>query len=359
MVTKTVGSGGDYATWGSAITWLQTVDPLADDYTFTQISSVTETSFPFVNINLNGRTLLLTSNNKPNGDPTSGWTTTINTGVQPSVRYEGNGGTVVLDGLYTVSTVAGQIHFLIGRHGILGTTSETIVRNCLFKGFGNIAPAFNGGVSVRFERDSDIIKMYNCKIWDMDIGLRFTTGTGGGPATLDKIYENITAYNCNAGVYINSPHSFKVRMRNVVAFDSVNFDWQYVAGDLTDWEIYNCADSDDSIANINFSLASNIVNNINSTTEFESTVDTEADFLKLNEGSLTVGADVSPEDGRAELEVQFTDQTNYSFPSQDLASNGMAPNLTAVDIEGLSIPNAEGFYSIGCHQAEIAIVGGS
>ena len=43
MITKTIGTGGDFATYYDAVAWLLALGPLSDDISFYQISDTLET----------------------------------------------------------------------------------------------------------------------------------------------------------------------------------------------------------------------------------------------------------------------------------------------------------------------------
>jgi hypothetical protein len=68
----TVGTAGSYSSW---VTAAADTGNLTGNLTFQQISDISAGSNAVFAPNLNGFTLLLTSNSPPNGDPTAGWKT--------------------------------------------------------------------------------------------------------------------------------------------------------------------------------------------------------------------------------------------------------------------------------------------
>lgn len=338
-IEKTIGVMGNFADVDEAWTWLVLQGPLTDRYKFTIISNTTDDVFAFGVLNSNGYDVLFTSNNKHYGDPTKGWKTNLTNGIALEFRGHGNGGSVVLDGL-NIERIAGArvVFMLMGNHGIMGTTTEYITKNCLFKGLDKSG---GGDTVIDILRDSDIIKMSYCKIYNMRNGLRFNINTGsGGFKTQDKIFEDIDIYNCYTGVRISTLFNFKVRMRNIVAGGSENKDWTDDGGNLSDWNLYSCADSDDSMSVIAFNVNNNPQPNIIPADEYIS-LNLDSGFLKLKRGIYFPGGIYTP-------------------GSLRLGQTGVPPTLSLTeDIAGESVPGVDGSYSIGSHQQLYEIVSGS
>lgn len=72
-VYKTVGVGGDYASWGAAVAGLAVEASLLSDYELLQISDTIEDTYSEVSVDINGHTVLMHSASPHGGDPTAGY----------------------------------------------------------------------------------------------------------------------------------------------------------------------------------------------------------------------------------------------------------------------------------------------
>ncbi len=367
MITQTVGTAGDYATWKAAWNALVAIVSLADDYQLRQISDITEEiggAAWGVKDDMNNKTVtfLCPAANSHKGVPADGYKTTIPFGsktIYLSIYGEpSDGGTVVIDGLNIINQNNSQAITVVNR---VDYNQKHIVKDFIINGED---VADNSGLG--YLQSNTAVEVYNGKIFDCGgIGLGHTGGTLV-PADngVVKTIENVTVYNCGTNAtsatrrfgVANAIEAYKqIAYRNVVVCHDKGtpIDWSlYQPGTALDIKTYNCADSDGSLSN-----ASNAdpQNNIVVADEFESLVDLNSRFLFLNDGTFDVGGKAVPERGNVPLKVQFTDQTDYRFPDGVLAVNGTAPTIEGhdTDIGDLAVPSTEGFYSIGCHQAQI------
>ncbi len=349
-IERTFGDGGDHATLAAAWTWLLTQDPLADNYIFTQISDTIETTWTIANLVTNGFTVMFTTDTPNGGDPTKGWKVQLTNGVTQFYRIESSVGRIIIDGLYFKRTAGATDLFMqLSPNNQLPSTSTATVRNCLFEGSSN--NAFDDDEAFDIGRDRDIVYFYNNKIWNMNKGLTIEINTGSaGEKTQDKVFENITIYNCYNGVeFINNSFTYHIRMRNIVSSGCVNQDWLYSTGIRTHWALYNCSDSDGTLASLGIPINENQLLNIVPADNFESLLDTNDKFLFLNPGTKQLIVTASPKKGTAPLTVQFTSEVKYVSGGGVLHDGGMAPTLVSQDIAGVDIPDDVGDYPIGAH----------
>lgn len=391
MVNRTIGVAGDYANIQAVTVALNNGGAgIADDWTLTQISDITEGGV-YSNFNANGFTVRFTvgDGNWHKGDPTAGYQ--VNVGADISVLSTINdNGTVIWERMRFVKTApntggAGSDTILLRVYGgAAGGTSIHYVRDMIFdgQGFGgawnNRGFEFGGNTSQR-----DYIS--NCKVFDTtDWGIALNQFVGGGGG-IRKFLENCTAYNCETGFYVesetNNPGSnFECYVRNCIATDSTNTDWNLpdADGGLGSVNVLNnCADSDNSIAGTAFQGsggATDCLGGLASADCFESTTDTDSNFLFLTEGSTATGASIpevpatataSPASGRAPLRVSFAGVTSisaiplpdvYTYAANPIYNAGIAPQSVTTDITGLTYGEYENNYPIGCHNVQVTRV---
>ncbi len=354
MITRTVGVGGDFADFRAARVALEAVTPLGNDYEFDQISDVAEAAvWPTNLLDLNAHTVTFTcSYNQARLNNFLSWYTIS---MSPNIEMNmvqnvlGNTSNTVWEYLFPFrNSVNLGAHATIIGVGCSGRGNTSTVRDCYIKG---IVGVVFGDYGLTMTRERDGLKMSNCKIWGCWRGLNLQQGVSSPGNYTNKYIENTDFYANRTGVYLpNIGYDNYGRFKNVVSCGSTYRDWDGLGGGVASIYAENCADSDGTLIPV---VGSNNLFNIVPVDEFKSLDDTNADFLKLNDGEFNVGGISVSERGEAPLKVQFADQTEYSWPDGVLADGGTAPTLTDEDIEGLSIPNAEGFYSIGCHQAQI------
>jgi len=81
VISKTVGATGDYADWGTALTWLDTQFPLGEDHTITQIGNVSDAAGGSIaaDADFGTYTVTLTSDTPHNSVPGEGWEILVGT----------------------------------------------------------------------------------------------------------------------------------------------------------------------------------------------------------------------------------------------------------------------------------------
>jgi hypothetical protein len=322
MVNKTIGSGGDYATWNDVWVALIALSPISDNYTFTQISDITDTIWTWGQVNFNGYTVTFTSNKDHGGNPNNAWVSYLTADTQMQVIDDYfHAGNIVIDGLYLKRISPTSATGLLGVGN--GANFNSVIKNCLFCGTNSVG----GGdieTAITIARDTCPVQVYNCKIWNCANGLLRYTGAGTATQEpLVRYFQNITIYNSlNYGfVCWTSDVGFKIPMdvRNVVMCGSGIADFYEQSPNLY-ITFLNCSDSDGTLP-----AHTGVVHNITSANEFESLTSTDNNFL-------------------------FTKSTGQ------LANAGNTTLLSdnTAGIEGNPRPNSIGKVSIGCHEIKMA-----
>lgn len=373
MITRTVGSGGDYANFAAAINAIDAAGGLTNNTKLLQISDVNE-DIPHVgDLNCNGYTLYLDSNNPHRGNPNSGHTiylTTINTGLKISADN-----TINVRNLKIKNTVIPSSYFTFLNIDQPLSSGSFFVDNILIVGLNRSQER-----GLRIGRNSSYYRATNIKIYNCgDCGFLgdYSGVRYAGEFRGRKTIENMTVYNCGrsggsyrTGIFLKSdnrpawPNSaYNHTCRNVVSVNGgVNGDYYFkdslpITGDGAYDMLYNCADSDGSlIANANLKDGLTVedqVGNITPADEFESLDDTNDRFLFLPRGKKYGNMTAAPTAGRKPLKVQFNSAVRYDELSNRLAKGGTKPLYAGnTDIAGVSRPAGDGSYSIGCHQCE-------
>ena len=367
MATWTVGDGGDFASPEAAVAAFNGVD-IADDLTFDQISDVVcSASMILSGLQPVGYKIRYTcSYNEAHLNDWQNWyKISVTGGGIFGLNSWSNGkliwGTLEMDHFYLEDNRAGFgtiVDFVSSMQVVswdfLNIGGYANVHDFLIDGKARGSMGFYFPVLPLVTT-----KIWNFKVWDTvklapaplstsaGIYLERSPGVNAVPA---PVVENGTLYNSflemNTGMFVTARNI--VSSNNSVEVGAADYITDAVAGNT----IENCADTDGSIDAQFPGQNTNTKTGIVPADEFKSLDDTNSKFLFLNDGSLDVGGVAVPERGEAPLEVQFTDQTTYTTEGV-LATGGTEPTLTDTDIEGLDIPNAEGFYSIGCHQGQI------
>jgi hypothetical protein len=322
MTNKTVGTGGDYATWYDAMTWLNTylATPPMDDITITQISDVTETSFsPAVIRSLNGYTLTITSNSPHHGRPDTGWKTTINnTHSNSTLMLLLTNGVVEIENLHFYGAAVGWKApvKLTANSGCQMLIHDIIVYSDVLPASGNYAAFFlNAGTGCT-----------GFEVWNCIADILANGSTR--PFWLD-VDEDMNIENCVAQV------------RNDTASTIGCFERQ---GGTGKGYFRNCVGisttSDPSISGFRYWTATNGDGDGNAA--WDASAD---DFGTLG---LTYYNNIVPGD---EFEgTDYSDSDTYFVPRLDgsLGAGGVSVLITdnVEDIRGLSRP-LHGYYSVG------------
>jgi hypothetical protein len=334
MITKTIGTGGDYTDINSAIANLP-VTSWSDDYYFNIINSHnnttahTTTKFKAnghtITFNLNGYTIssnkeiLLDFNNTSDYNVlltiTNGKIFFYSTSLSSSYYIR-----IDFRGLNSIENIQERLilnNLFISNHT---DTPSTNVRRLIelynFKG------AYSGYCKYKIHN----IKMYfantngTClKVFADQVG-----GSGSGGAGDYQVIENCSFYCTNAGgvnvkAFEQNQYSWAnyPKYRNCVFYGGFSYPNGY-----PDTQFYNCAVSDTSLADgtYTYSTVSGTIQNL-SNTNFISIDPTSEDFLKINSTS------VLSETGTLSIS---------SWNTSDLA--------------GESRPNINGTVSIGCYE---------
>jgi hypothetical protein len=276
MITKTIGSGGDYANLGAAwdavslpdgaVTW-------SDDYKFTQISDFTEpyksfTAAPY----FNGHSL--TIENPDNYVITMDGFTRYNFPARGTI---GAGEQVIIDNLII------QLPVTVGNEWIFNVKPNWVdqnfpvtYKNILILGGGNASVI---GINLYGVGLSEI-RILNCRFHNIGIGIN--TGAYSYGTTTNKYIENCTAYQCGKGISFGNHANNGAVIKNVCCIDSGTEDFATEA-DASTTSLTNCADSDNSIASSGAALSGNITGIVDG--DFLSVDSTSADFLKIDSTS--------------------------------------------------------------------------
>ena len=242
-ITKTVGVGGDYATYTAVITYLRSVDPITDNYIFNQISDITQTTTPAaydVSVGAPGLTVEF------NGNGYYLFTSVIgiqisNTSLTPII-YKAH------DIKIRVSGSVWGIRFS-GR-----TANGTAIYDCFIysltaaiKSIGIYAIDYNAA-------DGGYQKIYNCKFYGLWMGINGALAGTFGPGLLNnaRFFENCSMLNCGKSVggdhgyaiSLDGPGDIYIKLRNSFFFHNdglVGYDVYW--GDNT-CTINNCGTTD-------------------------------------------------------------------------------------------------------------------
>ena len=292
MNNVTVGSGGDYTNWAAVKTALLAAHPLADDWTVNQISNTTDTFINPTQLKYGGKTVTFQcTNNETNDDDHTKWYTSTFTAAAPTayaMDMQGDtiagsgGGNFVCKYLYFIQTTINNSAVLLRLGGGVNYAIISTISNCLFKGSG-----YTGGSGLTHYNNSDYVRIYNCKFWNLDYGIDLEINnlqTFSGPCRV--FVENCTIYNCDEGVYIGetaaATQQVFANIKNVVSCGCNTNDWVDTGSGTYYQRLFNCADSDGSLDSLDSDILQyNSISNIVAADEFISTDDTSSDFLKL------------------------------------------------------------------------------
>lgn len=256
----TVGSGGDYATWAAAVADLAN---LTGDLTFTQISATTEVAAATMTELLGGYTITYTSNNKPNGDPTAGWVTSMNANALClHFNAASSSGVIDIDGLYFKSIATNtNIFAYVQSTGV----TTFMVRNCMFDHNGKASR------SAQSNDGSTILAWFNNVTWGsssanpmMNAFLCATT----------SVIENNTVYDCPNAEGIDCANNALTIRNNACYGNAVDF---AQIGTATG---YNNSDTDGTAANANWATGAGNRTGT-AVADFVSVTDTDATFLDI------------------------------------------------------------------------------
>lgn len=267
--TYTVGSGGDYATWAAALADIAA--SLTGNLTFNQITAVTEAGTATVATNINAFTLTLDSSTPHLGNPTGGLLVNINhNGIGLNVNgTSGPAGSIInVKNLYLKRLVAGSSGLDTALHHDCGDTDVTINWNNILIDSGGLNTS-----GVRTANNSALVNAWNVISWDTGINAAWILSA----INSSSILENCVSLDCQNGFNAGSN---AVTIRNCVAFNAVNNDFQNISGATG----RNNASEDATAANANWSVGTGNTTGITPANEFVSTSDASANFMKVQAG---------------------------------------------------------------------------
>jgi hypothetical protein len=227
----TVGSGGNYATWVSAI---GDTGNLTGDLTFSQISNTTENAIGYISNHLNGHTLKYTNSSPPAGDPTRGYNINWNANVLLFSIYPEGTGTVIMEKLYWK-----HAQDSIGYNPCIWSASPTTgftchIRNSMFDG-----QTFVGGwLSMRSANVTWYV--YDNVVWNggKTLSTPMCDGINVDSASNSSVIENNTVYKfAGDGVDCTGKN---VTCRNNACFDNLGFGFNNIGAAA----FTKCASSD-------------------------------------------------------------------------------------------------------------------
>lgn len=320
MINKTLGTGGDFATWAALQTFFQAAI-LTDDYTVTQISDLSVSAVvAWSRCDFNGHTVTITQSTSMLGNPTLGFKTTFSTAfqvisfaTQNSPTNIWKNGSFVLDNLRFECSAISTYMVFFGR----GTNGVHItVKNCLFhvaSGSGGLACQLFSTYAAPPPLVQPVFDIFNCA------ALCEAGASGGffldasGTGTIGKINaENLTALwgvgasPLSAGIEVSGAN---VTLRNSYA--------RFIQQSGT------TSTKDHNGSNFT-TVGTGSLSNLVQANEFVSASWASADFGKLKTTSLMLGA-------------------------------GSAPSISGntVGIRGGARPGSDGLYSIGSDEGVI------
>lgn len=357
MVYKTIGSTGDFPTIVTAWAWCVANSPLTDDFTFTIIEDITETTYSSNTFTLTGNhTFKITTNLNHYGNPNAGRKVYMAQGAQLgfTIRRSAsiNKPSFILENINFIKSQANLIQINTVFFDIAGGANPYVynvdIHNLIFNGNGK---TISGDIALNGTWQSTsgetiTIKTSNIKLFNWDTGLNFIAITANDvPGTI----ENCSIYGCKIGI-IQSFLGTKIFLKNVVSCaGGIIGAKSYLCTSGTNNNFTNCADDDGLIP-----AGTGNIHNIIPSTEFESLVYTNENLLRLKKGSISATPSPTPNKGLSPLVVKFKGNEAYTLPSGGkLYNSGAVPTLSSTDISGNAYGNW-GFYPIGCHNVEIA-----
>jgi hypothetical protein len=283
MITKTVGTGGDYADIGAMWDALSLPDGTVswvDDYDIVQISDFTEPSRTFTSKPFFDEHILTIRN------PNKYVITLPAMSYSLQSRYQGEPGhgggystrnSVVFDGLIIDASAWGNnVWILNNRPGNVDDYLKVVYKNITILGKGSVTSQI--GINLYGVGTSDVI-IQNCRMYGLHVGI--LTGNYSWGTSTNKLIENCASYKCDYGIVFGTTVDSGSKIKNTVCSESTVEDFNSDAN-VTTTEITNCADSDGSIASSGAVLSGNITGIVDG--DFLSVVPGN-DFLKINRTS--------------------------------------------------------------------------
>ena len=268
MITKTIGSGGNYSSWETFYSYLIGISPISDNIQVDVVSGFEETapsSEAHYEFGLNGYILTVNFN---------AYTITI-----PSDKsiycYSPDSGTIIFNG--GGSTVFKYGGFQVSTND---ANSSFVCHDFKFRGDGS-----QNGPALLVYRSGDSL-VYNLELSNF-FGCLGNSSYSTEVPIGKKTFSNIVAYGGYIGV-ANPPSAsnYDIEFINVGSFGNTFKDWY----NNDPFVLYqNCGDSDNTLLN-----GSNSINNLVPVDSFTSIIYNETGFLKPNNSSIVRNAGVIP-----------------------------------------------------------------
>jgi len=324
VIEKTIGSGGDYADIGTANAAIYSYYPyvypgphITDDWVLTIISDFTENTGTNANYFFyDGHSIEIRNPNH--------YTITVapgDGGTVKMLRFQArlatiNDKMIFNDLIFSIPYInpANAFSFLYFCAGNQFAYVTAIYNNCIFlcNGYAESAAArgsniigLEGGAS--FQWSNAVI--FNCKFYNF--------GTSIGSARIGTsqivIIENCSSYGSYYGIQqtYTVPVTAQYTIKNTVIAKSISHDYWSTYNDLSNINIINCADSDDSISTSMANTFNCITGIVDS--DFISVDKTSSDFLKINNTSNLYGV------GTTDISAWNTkDLDGFDRPGSDL-----------------------------------------
>ena len=316
MISKSVGTGGDYAHLGLA--WAAIVDTtLTDDITFTITSSQNVTSWPAAGkvVDCAGHTITVTTAaaGKHGGNQSAGYVITSSVRMRFNVGCRTNSILSITDLniRMNLASATANYAFTVGKIAEIGYSATDIitVKNIMLKQIG--AGCYGADISAVLY-GSSYVDVSDMKIWGFDRGLLLQTPYTNPTKTRRARVEHVSVSSAMSSgsflVYVRGWDSIKnIVARRIGVLGSCYSSTS--TGTFT-----NCADTDGSLAG-----------------------EVDVDCVTIVPENEFVSLDVDSDDFMKPL------------PAGTIGALGATPTFTTDDISSLPIPNGAGQIPIGCH----------
>jgi hypothetical protein len=308
MISKTLGSGGDFADWDYMMLYLDGTT-FSDDIDIQLISDINMSSFAGWDANIKSTTHIKITIHSDTGKRTI-------SGFDATPWFILNNSNCEIE-IYDINFVGvdknniGEIDFGLDNYPPPvvepNTNTKVTIHHCYFKYvYVDIMAGY-------FSFDLYELKFFNCGM--------IIDKNNGSNGTKTGLIENCTFYDTDSmgGQVIiydsDTPNTADMVCNNVVSITG-GYSYNGVIDTSSGSTYSNCADDDGS-----FPTGTDIYHNITINTEFVSLDHTNGSFLKItNDGILYI--------------------------------NGKTPTITTTDLDYTSLPNNVGRYPIGCYSID-------
>lgn len=271
-----VGTGGDFIDWEEAFTAFPA--NFTGTCTLNQVSAFTMTTQALFDDTLNGNNLVLRSNSTHNGDPTSGYITSINIGNNRPFLFKGEGtGIMDIQGLYIKRIDTPTADSEIFLPTAASNEYNLKLHDILYDGNGKRSSFIlmdDGGMQMN---------IWNCVIWDVIEGTNTAAIRLVGAPNASTTVENITLYDCDLGIRNGNAAMI---WRQFAVFNVTDPADEVTGGSTRHWGTDGSGTGFSS--NVNAKL------NLVDANEFVDTLDTSADFMRVKCGGSLADSGEGP-----------------------------------------------------------------